>query len=120
MMVPNHHFVHEISQSIFDADDLTDNSTGVVPIIGVTTPTGLKARFLQRLSTITAANAKLHESQNQSGIEIHLTRNGGSPQVRLEKDDKLNAFIVGMEESLPTISKLKSGKCTYRKLRMIY
>lgn len=119
-MVLNHRFVHEIPQSIFDADDLTDDSTGVVPNIGITTSKGLKDRFLRRLSTIMAASAQLHESQNENSIEIYLTRNGGTPQVRLDRDDELKAFIVSMEESLPTIAKLKSSKCTYRELRMIY
>jgi hypothetical protein len=104
-----HHFVEEIPQNISDDEDLTDDSTRMIPMIGLKTPAGLLDRFVKRLAKIAAANVKVHGSEDQMSIEIHLSRNGGSDQIRVELDRELHELLQTMEESLATITRRKEG-----------
>lgn len=111
-MSPKHHFVTEIPQNIFDDVDLIDDSTGIVPTVGLKTPTRLRDRFLQRLSKIAAADAKVHETGSQDSIQIYLTRNVGCPQARIERDAELRQYLQSMEASLAIISNKRTGTHT--------
>lgn len=108
-MSPKHHFGTEVFQNIFEDRDLIDDSTGNIPMVGLKTPTGLRDRFLQRLSKMAAASATMHEAGSQQSIEIYLTRNVGSPQLPIERDHELRQLIQSMQASFAVISTQRSG-----------
>lgn len=88
------HSVHETTQNVFEDDDLTDDSTGVTPMIGLKMLHRLRDRFLLKLCKVTSASAKAQESANLQSIKIYLNRIDGSDQVRIELDTELKLFIA--------------------------
>jgi hypothetical protein len=92
---------------MFCEEDLTDDSTGMIPMLGTKTPAGLQVRLMQRLSRMAAADVKMHEAGQ--AVEIYLTRNPGSPQLRIERDTELQQLLQGIETSLTVISNWRTS-----------
>jgi hypothetical protein len=108
-MTPKRHFSTEIPQNIFEDGDLIDDSIGDIPMIGLKTPTGLRVRFMQRLSRLAAADVKMHEAEGQQAIEIHLSRNVRTLQVCIERDHELRQLVESMEVSFAVMSTRRTG-----------
>jgi hypothetical protein len=104
-------FVIKSSQTAID-DDMIDDSTGIIPMAGLKTPMPLSSRFVNRLATMTAASVELVENKTEKSITIHISRNTGSPQPRVESDTELREFLQSMKHSMMLIAKHRSGTCT--------
>jgi hypothetical protein len=94
-------------------DDMTDDASDIVPMTGLNTPMPLSTRFINRLAKMTAASVKLAEDEKKKSIAIYISRNSGSPQLRIETDKKLQDFLQMMERSMISIAKPQSGMFPY-------
>jgi hypothetical protein len=90
----------------FDKEDMTDDSSGTIPTLGLKTPLRLRDRFCSRLSRMTAASVQIGENESMA---IHLSRHGRSNQPRVELDDELGNFLQSMEQTMPIISAYPNG-----------
>jgi hypothetical protein len=111
-MLHAHQFVHERLRAAPDEEDLIMDPTGLLPEITSRAPPALRDRFLQRLAKLIAATTKMVENDGQPMVELHVSRNSGSPQALVEKDKKLQAFLESMARYMAAISKYRSGTYT--------
>ena len=93
-------------------DDLIDDSTGVIPTVGLGTPLSLKKRFVRRLSKTLAADLHIKEGQNGGSMDIFLSRDRSSPQPRVELDEEVRKFVRCLEEALASIASSPRGMFT--------
>jgi hypothetical protein len=105
------HFIKEVPNSVFD-EDLVDDSTGVIPTLGLGTPLNLRERFIRRLSKLLVADVTIQEDGNKRSMTIFLSRNKASAQPRIELDKELRKFVRAMEDALPTIATESLGTPT--------
>jgi hypothetical protein len=108
-MLHAHQFVHERLRAAPDEEDLIMDSTGLLPAITSRAPPALRDRFLHRLAKLIAATTTMVENEGQPMVELHVSRNSGSPQALVEKDKKLQAFLESMARYMAAISKSRSG-----------
>jgi hypothetical protein len=86
-------------------EDLVDDSTGVIPTVGLGTPLSLRERFIRRLSKMLAATVVLKEDTSKRSMAISLSRDKSSPHPQVELDEELRKCIKRLEEALATIAK---------------
>jgi hypothetical protein len=79
-MSRGHHFVEEIPQSHLTEEDLVDDSTGVIPTMGLGTLLSLENWFVQCLSKLLAAGLHIKEGHDGKSMEIFLSRDKTSAQ----------------------------------------
>ncbi|EDU46615.1 conserved hypothetical protein [Pyrenophora tritici-repentis Pt-1C-BFP] len=68
----------------FVAQDLTDDSTEVIPVIGLQKVMSLKDRLINRLSQTIKRDVTLEEDTIHQSIKIHVFPNRSSPQAPLD------------------------------------
>jgi hypothetical protein len=96
---------------IFIAEDLIDDSTGIIPMRGLKSPLSLKDRFARRLSKMLDAEVDIQQTDNGNGnaMEIFLTRNRTIARVRVGLDNELRKFMRATEDALKYIAKNADG-----------
>ncbi|KAL1796072.1 hypothetical protein ACET3X_006296 [Alternaria dauci] len=109
MKSAQHQHVEENLYGILIEEDLIDDSTGIIPMVGLKTPLSLKDRFARRLSKMLGAKVDIQERRDGNAMDIYLTRNRcpGQPSVGL--DDELRKFVRALEEALAAIAKHADG-----------
>lgn len=110
-MAPRHHFATEIPQSIFEEEDVFDDSIAGIPVSTMTIPQELSQRFIRRLAKLTVASVTLQEERSGACINIIMSRNQGSPQARIELDTELNDFVRSLKGSLELMAHHRHGMC---------
>jgi hypothetical protein len=110
-MAPRHHFATEIPQSIFEEEDIFDDTISAIPMATSTVPRDLNVRFICRLETLTAASIQMQEERSRASVEIVMSQNVGSPQPRIELDTKLKQFLANLGGFLELISQNRNGMC---------
>ncbi|KAH7411864.1 hypothetical protein DE146DRAFT_732252 [Phaeosphaeria sp. MPI-PUGE-AT-0046c] len=108
-MAPKHHFPSEIPQSVFEEEDVFDDTISSVPMRTTTVPREVSGRFIRRLAKLAAASVKVQEERCGTFVEIIMTRNTGSPQARIELDTELKKFLTDLRSSLELISQHRNG-----------
>ncbi|KAF2025315.1 hypothetical protein EK21DRAFT_76773 [Setomelanomma holmii] len=96
----------------FDLEDMTDDSTDIIPIVGLKSTLQLRDRLNNRLSRLAAASVKVCENECEHAVAIELSRHGKTDQPRIELDHELGQFLKSMEQNMPVIS--KNSKSTYQ------
>ncbi|CAI9631150.1 unnamed protein product [Alternaria burnsii] len=94
---------------IFIAEDLIDDSTGIIPMRGLKSPLSLKSRFVRRLSKMLGAEVDIRQGNHGNAIEIFLTRNRSIARVRVGLDNELRKFMRATEDALASIAKNADG-----------
>ncbi|OAK93391.1 hypothetical protein IQ06DRAFT_365731 [Phaeosphaeriaceae sp. SRC1lsM3a] len=108
-MAPRHHFATEIPQSIFEEEDIFDDTISAIPMATSTVPRDLNVRFICRLEKLTAASIQMQEERSRASVEIVMSQNVGSPQPRIELDTKLKKFLANLGGFLELISQNRNG-----------
>ncbi|KAF1844522.1 uncharacterized protein K460DRAFT_335308 [Cucurbitaria berberidis CBS 394.84] len=67
----------------FDEDELIDDSTSTIPISGLSTPLGLRDRFIRRLARLSGASVQISD-ERECSMSIFLTRR--SSGLELDKE----------------------------------
>ncbi|KAI0573359.1 hypothetical protein Ptr902_04185 [Pyrenophora tritici-repentis] len=91
----------------FVAQDLTDDSTEVIPVIGLQKVMSLKDRLINRLSQTIKRDVTLEEDTIHQSIKIHVFPNRSSPQAPL--DGETQKLLSTMMDTLSLIAKHKQG-----------
>jgi hypothetical protein len=94
---------------IFIAEDLIDDSTGIIPMRGLKSPLSLKDRFARRLSKMLDAVVDIQQTDNGNAMEIFLTCNRTIARVRVGLDNELRKFMRATEDALKSIAKNADG-----------
>jgi hypothetical protein len=103
--------------SFFDQDDdLTDDSTDIITMVGLKTPTSLRERFKRRLSRLLSAAVKIEETKNGHSLDIYLSRPFGPPHLRIELDEKVRECVRGMKTAYASIALHSEGMSPYSML----
>jgi hypothetical protein len=108
MSNPNHS-VHEMPRNVFHEEDLIESDVELLAILTSRTPSNLHDLFIHHLTNLIKATTRTVEYKTASRIELHVSRNSGSPQLPMEKDVELRDFLQKMASSMAVISKHKSG-----------
>ena len=90
-------------------EDLFDDSTGAVPIKGLSTPLSLEHRFVRRLSKLLGAGVTAEEDLNHQSIDIYLERSGHTNRPSIMLDEALRKFILELEQALKSIARSPDG-----------
>lgn len=94
---------------IFIAEDLIDDSTGIIPMRGLKSPLSLKDRFARRLSKMLDAEVDIQQTDNGNAMKIFLTRNRTISRVRVGLDNELRKFMRATKDALKSIAKNADG-----------
>jgi hypothetical protein len=113
-MATRHHFATEIPRSIFEEEDVFDDSITGIPVLTMTVSQELSRRFIRRLAKLTAASATMQEERSGASVNIIMSRHPGSPQARIELDAELNDFLRSLKRSLELMAYYRNGMCIGR------
>jgi hypothetical protein len=95
---------------VLNQEDLVDDSTGIIPMIGLHTPLNLKDRFARRLSKMLGAEVHVLENSSQNTVDMYLSRGKNCPQPNLSLDEELRKFVGAMGDALASIAKHPHGR----------
>jgi len=108
-MAPTQYQSMEKVYGIFLAEDLIDDSTGIIPMRGLKTELSLKGRFARRLLKMLGAEVNIQQASNGNTMEIYLTRSRSIARARAGLDNELRTFLRAMEDALASIAKNADG-----------
>jgi hypothetical protein len=102
---------NERQDSLPTEQDLFDDSTGVLPTVGVSKELPVKERLIQRLGKMLAAQLHLQEGKKGDSIDIFLSRDKIPAQPRLQLDEELQKTVRRMEDELKRIASNPRSMC---------
>jgi len=102
-MASRHQCTHSI-KTAFIVQDLTDDATDIIPVIGLKTSMSLKNRFIGRLGELIGQEMTLEEIERNESIKIHIRRNTRSGQ-----DEHLIKLLGSMKGPLGIIAVHSAG-----------
>jgi hypothetical protein len=108
-LAAQHQHVNDAPYGIFIEEDMIDDSTGIIPMIGLDTPLSLKDRFVRRLSKMLGTGVSIRETPSSNAMDIFLTQGKYSPQPSVALDGELRKFARALEDALADVARASTG-----------
>ncbi|KAF2128718.1 hypothetical protein P153DRAFT_431611 [Dothidotthia symphoricarpi CBS 119687] len=107
--MPSHCYTAEVPLSVFDEDDLIDDSYGITPMAGLGKPLSLRNRFLRRLSKMIGADVTMQEDEPDVRLDIYLTWKPNQLEQSPAVDKELREYLSGLKDAWAIIAMHQCG-----------
>ena len=108
-MASSYQYTHAV-KTAFILQDVTDDGTDIIPIIGLKTSMSLRNRFIGRLGELIGHEIALEEDVRNESIKIYIRPNADASQGSIK--DLVN-LRDSMKNSLGTIAVHPAGKTCF-------